>query len=1312
MKRTWKRALKMAALVALAVVVALGIIVGTGLDERWARGWVMRQLERATGARVELGAFHFHLLGLRAELDDLTLHGSERPGLPPLFHAERIRASAHILSFFSRKISLNELTVERPSVAVRIDRQGKSNVPAPKVQGASRPWRERLFDLRIRQLELDDGSVLYNDVRAPLTVQGQDFHFRLDFDSPLLGKEFYVGVLGWKQVEVAARRYLPFRSDVDLKFTLTRDSFSLDDFRWKLPNSEIDARAELASFAKPDWTFHTRGRLSLQDVRTILRKPHAPGGQVDFSGDGNYAAGQVGMSGHYKASEISMPYDWFHAKDIECWGRFEVAKKRLTLPKFEARALGGSLEGHLDMDFHGFVFRVESRMRGASLAAVLAAVDNRSLPVHTLHWDGVVDVDAVNTWTEDFKHFSSRGESRLSPPTVAHPGVIPAVGRLDFYYSMDRRIVELTQSEISTPTSRVTIDGTLGKNDSALEVGFSTQDLLPWNDFINYIRGPEAEPRRIAGRAEWRGRVLGPLAGPSFAGHAHAWQARYDRIYWDEIDGEMDYSPDEFVFQHATARRGRSTAAIDLQLHFDGDWTFEADDKWNLTVRLNQSPLDDVQGLFGTNFPVHAVLTGDFQGEGTRGAPVINGTFVLTAIDAWGFAFDRLSARLAVNHDQIQLTNAELSEDSGRVSGSFLYRWPEGQVEFALTGADLPLERFERIQTAGLPIGGRLSFQIRGQGPALRPVVHGTAHLAGLHVGSEVQGDFTSQFDSDGRRLSVALSSSVTEGTLQGQLELGLADGYPLSGELTVNQMDLDPLIQAGLHLKALTGHSSVDGRFTFSGEVTRPETIRVNADVTHVALDYEFVKLENSGPLRFSYRRNELQIEQAVLRGTDTNFRISGSARFSGDRSLNLTMTGSVNLRLASGLFPDLEGRGAAQVDARVQGTYSSPKITGRVRVSDAAAHYGDFPAGLSHVNGEFVFDLTRLVFDDVTAESGGGTLTLSGSIVYGEGSPRYQVTATSSRIRIRYPEGLSWLGAATLQFSGTTRGASLSGSVVVDRLLMSEGVDLATLITASQGPARGEVSSTYLRNLQFDIAVDTSPNARLEWSGAHVETEGSLRLRGTWQHPILLGSIHLFSGEMSFRGNKYQISRGEINFSNPFRLDPVLSVEATTRIQQYDITLAFTGPTSHLTLAYRSDPPLPSSDIIALLALGSTGPDTALRSSTSSQTQGFGATALLSEAISSQLGGPIQRLFGISRFRVDPFLAGTATDQNAAARVTIEQQVSHDLTITYSTNATSNQQQVIQVEYSIRKDISIVALRDLNGTFSLDVKFTRHFK
>jgi len=109
----------------------------------------------------------------------------------------------------------------------------------------------------------------------------------------------------------------------------------------------------------------------------------------------------------------------------------------------------------------------------------------------------------------------------------------------------------------------------------------------------------------------------------------------------------------------------------------------------------------------------------------------------------------------------------------------------------------------------------------------------------------------------------------------------------------------------------------------------------------------------------------------------------------------------------------------------------------------------------------------------------------------------------------------------------------------------------------------------------------------------------------------------------------------------------------------------------------------------------------------------QNYGATALLSEAISSGVGGRIEHLFGISSFRVDPFIAGTATEANAAARVTIQQQVTRDLAITYSTNAaTSNQYQLIQVEYTVKRGLSIIFLRDINGTYGMDVKFVKHFK
>ncbi len=43
-------------------------------------------------------------------------------------------------------------------------------------------------------------------------------------------------------------------------------------------------------------------------------------------------------------------------------------------------------------------------------------MNNASLPVNPLHWDGALDVDSVNTWDNNFKHFRSVGQTRWSPP--------------------------------------------------------------------------------------------------------------------------------------------------------------------------------------------------------------------------------------------------------------------------------------------------------------------------------------------------------------------------------------------------------------------------------------------------------------------------------------------------------------------------------------------------------------------------------------------------------------------------------------------------------------------------------------------------------------------------------------------------------------------------------------------------------------------------------------------------------------------------------------------------------------------------------
>jgi translocation and assembly module TamB len=72
---------------------------------------------------------------------------------------------------------------------------------------------------------------------------------------------------------------------------------------------------------------------------------------------------------------------------------------------------------------------------------------------------------------------------------------------------------------------------------------------------------------------------------------------------------------------------------------------------------------------------------------------------------------------------------------------------------------------------------------------------------------------------------------------------------------------------------------------------------------------------------------------------------------------------------------------------------------------------------------------------------------------------------------------------------------------------------------------------------------------------------------------------------------------------------------------------------------------------------------------------------------------------------------VGSTGASQNAAARVTVQQQVTRNLTVTYVSNVGSTQQQVIQVEYNVSRNVSIVALRDYNGTFGIDLKIKKRF-
>jgi len=166
----WVLAAKL--LLILLILGGVAIFFGSGAGNPLIHGYVVKRLEKMTGGQVTLRSISIRWLSLEVKLKGLVIRGREPADTEPLFAADEVQAGLRIDSFWGRKVSLNDLLVQRPQVHIRIEKNGTSNIPVVQGVAPRKPARETLFDLHIRRLQLQNGWILYNDVRTPLAVEG------------------------------------------------------------------------------------------------------------------------------------------------------------------------------------------------------------------------------------------------------------------------------------------------------------------------------------------------------------------------------------------------------------------------------------------------------------------------------------------------------------------------------------------------------------------------------------------------------------------------------------------------------------------------------------------------------------------------------------------------------------------------------------------------------------------------------------------------------------------------------------------------------------------------------------------------------------------------------------------------------------------------------------------------------------------------------------------------------------------------------------------------------------------------------------
>ena len=1333
--------LAIAGIAVVAIVIATAWYLTSPRFHDYVRARLVERLESVTGGRVEMGDVEWNLGRLSVVARDVTIHGLEGPEEAPYAHADRVAIRLKILSLAGRKIGLRSLEVDRPVIHLSVDADGNTNQPRPKaVQPAS--GREGqigggngvqpILDLQADRVELRDGVLVVNDRRVPFDLAASNVQAELAYAAIT---ESYDGTINAGGIQLAYGDYKAFDSALAASFNLAQNQVVLKSAKLNSGKSWVEVTGQLVDFSHPRLTLNYRSRLDLAQIGDITRLPQVRSGVLEVNGSGSLTAEGFSTSGSVRIQNLEYRDPAIRLAGLDGGAEFKSEHNTLTMPHLFAHALGGVVTGDAVIRDWTATLKpgaragrvspaadavVHLRLQQLSVSRIAAAISTRALPADKLNPVGSASGAMEVTFHGSPAHARARFDVNITP-VAATPQQLPVSATIRGTYAIDTLALELAQLSATARSLKLEASGALARNNS-MRVALQVGDLRDLNSLLAALSPSHRLPDEVTGRATFTGSLTGTLAVPQLAGQmaledftlpiplTEAARQRAStpvrRARFDSFKAQVQYSPSQLELLHARLRRGSEDASFTLALGLDNGVACGT-----LPLRLRADirnfEIHDLQAILGFDYPITGQATASLEVSGTAKDPLGSGRLRIAKAVVDGQSYQDISAVVVFANQEAQLADLLIVHNGARVTGSAAYNLTTTAFRSSLKGSNFNLAQFPQLQLPHIAVGGTLNFDARGSGTTLAPVVDADLHLRDLTLNRERLGNLDVKAVTSAGVMRITARSDFPAAEFGVDGTVGMRGDFPAELALKFTRLNVDALLHEFLRGR-ITGHSSVSGEVTLAGPLRQPRLLRVNGDISQFSADMENVKLHNDGPLRFKVADQALALEQFRLVGEEnTQMTVTGTVSLTGAKALELRAEGNVHMKLLQIWNPDLQTGGKVEFHINAHGTMTRPVLFGRARIEHGAVAHINFPNGLSDVNGVIVFNQDRMQIQSLTASSGGGTLTLGGFVTY-SGATAFNLTVQGKGIRLRYPQGLSTVLDADLRLSGTASNSTLSGTATVTKFGMTPQFDLGLAIARARQAPEAPNPKSPLNNLRLAVHVVSTPELQVQSSLARLTGDVDLNIRGTATRPVLLGRVNVTEGQVTLNGTNYQLERGDVSFNNPVRIEAVLDVEASTRVRDYDITLGFHGPLERLSTTYRSDPPLATSDIIALLAFGRTREEAVMATEANPSFTESASQAILGQALNAASSTRMQRLFGVSRIKISPEIAASqALDPNA--RVTIEQQVSKEFTVTYVTDLTHSGQQIIQVEYNYSRQLSFLATRDQYGVLSFDVRIKR---
>ena len=168
---------------------------------------------------------------------------------------------------------------------------------------------------------------------------------------------------------------------------------------------------------------------------------------------------------------------------------------------------------------------------------------------------------------------------------------------------------------------------------------------------------------------------------------------------------------------------------------------------------------------------------------------------------------------------------------------------------------------------------------------------------------------------------------------------------------------------------------------------------------------------LQSEGGVHATLANARIHLDPLHVTGEETDLHAQGSLSLNDKRQLDFAASGSINLKLAETLDPDLTASGTTTFQVEAHGPLENPDLAGRIDFQNGSLSLEDLPNGLSQLHGTLEFNQNRLEVKSLTAMTGGGLLSVGGYLAYQHGIYA-DLSVTGKGIRIRYPAGRQFPG------------------------------------------------------------------------------------------------------------------------------------------------------------------------------------------------------------------------------------------------------------------------------------------------------------